>query len=437
MSKWFSEGFVKNENKKLLEENSRVEDLLDLSIELDKFKTKIDSISFSSLVGFIGKFGTGKTNFLNQYRKKIEDENNKWFEFDAWKYPERSDLWENFILEVARQTNEDQFDNTIWKIDWTINDHKKTRINTIWDLPGFAAFKNFNYFFETTPAKRTFELQILLSELFNKIEEKNIYIVVEDIDRSGDNWIFFLETLNHFVKELKIEKRIIIIVPIGEENYNDDLKKLSYSKCLDYRHDFSLREIKLDKFVERIFDDEVLNDTNWKGQITSFLEGIFREFPKQITMRLLKQILRDASVNYIALHKKQGKGVDWRLSILFETAKYIKKHLDNGETRTYIDIWRNTPGIWNNESIFSGLIACVIQEEHNPNNNKFKSIYRKGSLSKDIINIKGSTSFTIPLRIISFDYSSAYWDKDSIIYKKDSPLDKDAYFWIIEDYLWG
>lgn len=85
----FKDWFIKN--KKLLEEISRIENLIDLDIEIEKFFTKINLIEYSSLIWFIGKFWSWKSNFLNQIKNKY-DKDNKWINFDAWRYPERENL---------------------------------------------------------------------------------------------------------------------------------------------------------------------------------------------------------------------------------------------------------------------------------------------------------------------------------------------------------
>lgn len=77
-----------------------------------------------------------------------------------------------------------------------------------------AVIKNFNHFLHTSPAKRTFEIQKILLEQFSNIPEKKLFIIIEDIDRSGDSGIYFLETLSHFLKNEKIDKKIICIIPI-------------------------------------------------------------------------------------------------------------------------------------------------------------------------------------------------------------------------------
>ena len=349
----FEKGFIKN--TKLLEEHSRTENLLDLTSEIERFSTKLDSIRFSSIFWFIWKFWTWKTNFLNQIKNKYT-EKSKWFEFDAWKYPERWNLWESFVLEVARQIDPKTFDKIIRKLDW--------KNPTKW-LEKFIKFfswfiwsiKNFSDFLNTSPVKRTFEIQNMLTELFEKIKEKGIYIIVEDIDRSWDNWIYFLETLNYFLKSNEIEKIIIVIVPIWKEKYDRDEIKLSYSKCLDYEHDFSLSNIKLNKFIEAIFEDEILSKQYHKWQIISFLELIFIKYPEQITIRLLKKILRNSNQNYIVLVKKHWELVDFRLSIIFRFLKEIK--IDNQNKLRNIQNWTSTSEFnWND--LFSFFIWIII-----------------------------------------------------------------------------
>jgi len=420
----FETWFIKN--KKLLEENSRTENLIDLTSEIERFSVKLDNIEFSSIVWFIGKFWSWKSNFLNQIKEKYQ-EKSKWFEFDAWKYPERHDLWENFVLDIAEKISEKDFTKSIRKIEG--------KNPTVWveKLTKFCAgiwIWNFSDLLNSSPTRRVIELQSMFLNLLSHIEEKNIYIIIEDIDRSWDNWIFFLETLNHFLKNNEIDKKIIVIVPIWEENYNKEDVKLSYLKSLDYFHHYSLKEVKLELLVKELFLDEIFNNNNLKWQVISFLEWIFKEFSEQITMRLLKHILRNANSNYIALLNKQWEWIDWRLSIVFETAKYIKYN----DWEFYINNWRISKQIWWNESIFSAFINCVFQENHRVRWQMHNDIYEE-DYSWDIKIIKPrKLSYKVPLKLISHKYSSSQV-KDAVLYFSDN-FDRDnSYLWIIEDYL--
>lgn len=420
----FPQWFIKD--KKLLEENSRIDNLLDLAVEIDRFSTFIDNIEISSLVWFIWKFWSWKSNFLNQIKTKY-NEDAKWFEFDAWKYPERQDLWENFILDIAEEISNDDLTNSKRKIEW-----KNT---TIWveKLTQYCSglwIWNFSDLLKTSPTKRIIELQNILLNLLSKVTENNIYIILEDIDRSWDNWIYFLETLNHFLKNLKIEKRIIVIVPIWQESYEKENLKVSYLKSLDYFYNFSLKDVKLNLLVEKLFIEEIIRDSNKKWQITTFLEWIFIEFSEQITMRLLKHILRNANLNYIALLKKHTKWIDWRLSILFETAKYIK----NEQWDVYISNWNKRKTIWWNESIFSALLDCAIQENNRIRWSIYNSIYDE-NYNWDIKEIKPKTfNYKIPFRISNINYKEVTVD-DKVIYYANHFDDTKSYFWITDDYL--
>lgn len=171
-------------------------------------------------------------------------------------------------------------------------------------------------------------------------------------------------------------------------------------------------------------------NNNLKWQIISFLEWIFKEFSEQITMRLLKHILRNANSNYIALLNKQWEWIDWRLSIVFETAKYIKQ----SDWNFYINEWIKQKEIWWNESIFSALIDCVFQENHRVNLFKCNNIYEEDHSWNIKIIKPRELSYKIPLKLISHKYSSLQV-KDAVLYFSND-FDRDnSYLWIIDDYL--
>lgn len=433
--------FIKN--TKILDEGYRMENNLDLSKEQSKLFSRISHIETSSIIWLVWGYWEWKSNFLNQMKTLPNAAywwDVRWFEFDAWKYPERSNLWENFTLEIARQIDSKTFDEAIKKIDWKQNDDKITLLNTIWDIPFLSAIKNFNHFFNTSPARRTFEIQNILSELFSSIDSNTIFIIIEDIDRSWDSWIFFLETLNHFLKTEQLNKKIIGIVPIGTDSYDRNEIKASYLKSLDYVQEFSIREIGLTWFVEAIFDDEILSNDFHKWQIVSFLESLFKEYPWQMNMRKLKYILRNANSNYIALYGQHWDGIDWRLAIIFESAKHIK----NREDELYLNKWRKENNIWSGNNPFNSLISCVIVEGTHVlkrwlvnNSTRYKSIYKleyEGWI--EILRLIGLI-FTMRVLFHDIDYKTSQ-NKDHIFYHHyDYPSNKEKnYFSILRDYLY-
>jgi len=366
-----ADGFVKN--YKLLEEKSEMEDLLGVNDICNKFANKIDSILEPSIVALVGPFGVGKSTMLHNLKEMRSKENELWVEFDAWKYPDRKDLWEGFVLDFAKQINPDVFNEAYKDIDGKGKGLFKglyllmcRGINLKFPGAGFIIEK-FTFFFNSSPARRVFELQDILETIINK-QEKNIFIIIEDIDRSGDAGVFFLETLKQFLRTAGISKKIVIIVPMANENY---YKKIdSYLKCVDYIEFFEQKKISLEKFVNDVFDDRLFEEKNSikggsqsidlgkikKKQIISFLEGLFYWMPN-VNMRLLKLIIRKADINY----KNQiddGHDPDFRVTLCFEAAKYFRH--PSGSDRSFFDYYKDKKML-TKDSIFGAFINTVCE----------------------------------------------------------------------------
>jgi ATPase subunit of ABC transporter with duplicated ATPase domains len=60
--------FIKNYD--LIREEDHTKDLLDFSKTIKIFSKKLDSIKESSIVGLIGKYGSGKSTMLHQIKNK-------------------------------------------------------------------------------------------------------------------------------------------------------------------------------------------------------------------------------------------------------------------------------------------------------------------------------------------------------------------------------
>ncbi len=161
---------------------------------------------------------------------------------------------------------------------------------------------------------------------------RDTIIVVEDVDRSGEFGLRFLETLRDFLHGLKTDHKCLVIAPIGDSEF--DKNQPVYHKCIDYFDRFRLRKLKLETFVDRVFkpdlfDDECKDHNNkvqWtgvhrRGQVCSFLEILLN--PRaQISMRTIKTILRNANLTF-AQQVDDGFEPDFRATIGFEASKYI------------------------------------------------------------------------------------------------------------------
>ncbi|NCA93751.1 MAG: hypothetical protein EOM84_01090 [Sphingobacteriia bacterium] len=361
------DGFVKN--SELLEENSKVMDLLDSNIFCEKFTKKINSIYGASIIALIGPFGSGKSTMLHQIMTSYLN-NELWVEFEAWKYPDRKDLWEGFVLDFIKIANPKELQKATKKIDGKQNDDKKTLIKTLSRIPGLAVLEGLNHFLETSPAKRVNDIQ----EIFNKHIEnlhKNIFVVIEDIDRSGDAGIFFLETLKQFLRSIKFDKKLVVIVPIANENYYKNID--SYLKCVDYFDFFELDKINLTKFVDEIFDHNLFkgqlnrpgdNKLIWSGanrrsQVISFLEGLFYKMPG-VNMRLLKLIVRKSNLVY-KNQIEDGYDPDFGVTLCLEASKYFKAN--GGTSDSYFDDFKKR-GVVTRGNVFCSYLATILFNEY-------------------------------------------------------------------------
>ena len=288
-------------------ESHKTKDLLWLDNLLNEFINKLEKSTFTNdkiiqnpMIWLKWRFWIWKSTFLYKLEEEIKAEKNKkFFEFDAWKYPDRANLWESFVLELAKSIDEKNFNKTIRKIDWEIPWFGK--------FAGFTAgvlwnISNFSDFFNTSPAKRTFEVQCILLDLINRIWEQTLYIVIEDIDRSWDSWIYFLETLNYFIKNSNIEKYIKVIVPISNKSYQDN--SFAYHKCFDYIEDFILPEYALENFCGELFIDEIVNNENKFSLLVDFLNNLLVQYSEDFTLREIKLVIRNANNRYINVQEK-------------------------------------------------------------------------------------------------------------------------------------
>jgi len=326
----------------LIEENTKVDDLLDFSESIQLFNDRLETITKPSLLGLVGVYGSGKSTMLYQIQKEKEADV-LWINFDAWKYPDRKDLWEGFVIDFADQLGKKK--DIVKKIDGeSVGNDALDVVGQISDkfslIPGLSIIVDLmKSFINTSPAKRVFEIQHILTTLFTE-QDQDVFIVVEDIDRSGDAGIYFLETLKQFLTTVPVEHRIVAIVPIGDDNYNQHQD--SYHKVFNYVEHFSPKNLGLTKFVEAVFDESLFegihrkqnNSIGWtgearKGQVISFLEEVLKTY-EYITIRQLKLILRQTNQNF-KLQQDKGYEPDFRVTLCIEVSRYVYRNSQHND----------------------------------------------------------------------------------------------------------
>jgi RecA/RadA recombinase len=356
------------QNTELLNETSKLEDLLNLEKRTKAFDERINSLPNQSVIALVGPFGVGKSTMLHQIMVSHSDEQ-QWIEFEAWKYPNRDHLWEGFVLDIAEQTGD------IKKVKKQLagKSGKSVVVDIGTDIlslvsdkfEGLQLLDKFTEFFKKSPATGVFDLQLILKALLENLPE-DTFIIIEDIDRSGDAGVYFLETLKQFLKTIELKRKVIAIVPIANENYHKNIQ--SYLKSIDYFDFWENAPLNLTKFVDAVFKHEFFEGNErqgngieiWSGekrrtQTISFLEGLFKEYP-ETNMRLIKLILRKADIVY----KKQvedGHSPDFRVTLCIEASKYYKT--SSGSNETYFDMFKIRGAVIRG-NIFNTLMETVL-----------------------------------------------------------------------------
>lgn len=307
----------------LLDENSRDIDLLNTEEHAKEYNAKLLEIKKSWIIGFIGDFWIWKSHFINQvkmFNQWSDEMNSFWFEFNAWKYPNRDDLRQNFILEFWIATGElEKIMSKIEKQGWK-NKAKLLDVISKIPIPGIAILKEFDYFIDTDPLKNIREYQALFANLINERSENIVYIVIEDIDRSWDKGIFFLETLNNFLKTSSLNKKVIVITPVWSEIFHNTKSRISFMKAFDYFHMFPEIKYNFSNFVKKVFKEEYHKKIIWE-----FLEKISKH-KSNFNIRIIKQCIREADLKFIQM-KKTLPYIQFEIILMVELSHFFTEKI--------------------------------------------------------------------------------------------------------------
>jgi hypothetical protein len=324
------------QNEKLLNEEHKVDDRFDFTFVTNKLEHLVNIAPDKALICLIGPYGSGKSTALHQIQmKKKKQKNSLWFEFDAWRYPERKELWENFVLELAREFDNKTFEAFEKKLDGRSNADKAALLGVLAKganilVPGAGIIGNLNHFLATSPATRTYQIQKILTELIeNNLKNKLLFIVAEDIDRSGEAGIFFLETLKTYIKTLPDHIKIKCIIPVAEEKYDVD----TYLKCADIIEYFRPPRPSLFSYIDKVLSNEYFDELS-KKQISSFCEDLFAYYQDQMSPRKLKHILRLGNTKYESM-RADGLLPDGRVAIAIEASKLLNDRSGGGKLYKY------------------------------------------------------------------------------------------------------
>jgi hypothetical protein len=348
-------------NHQMLQESYRQKDLFDFTQYADNLDSTLSSNKSPTVTALIGGYGTGKTVLTNMVHDKHPTV--KWLDFDAWKYPDKKNLWEAFILELTEVVDKSLLPENKRLIEG--GETKKTKLLGFFDSikthVSTLALLVAIYFLSTYTDKDTdIATQILLGAFavlavilavvkyydiesdeqaihrvsdYEKIMLKTLskyrgmlYIVIEDVDRAGDQGRLFLETVsNFFHQESLTNKKINVIVPMkhgGGAAASSEKSVSFYDSCQKSIDNFVYFKPSV-KDIEP-FLLEVLSNDYTKQEDLTLLTQLLQPYINDgtINFRRFKRIIRDAVKRHERIGNTKGSSL-FMLCVIAETLKYI------------------------------------------------------------------------------------------------------------------
>lgn len=382
-------------NPGLLDERSSEKDLVGFAGEVGRIggylRRIVDSHDFA-VIALLGAFGSGKTSALDQI-KKNKDQKWVWFKFEIWKYPDRKQIWDNFVIELVAELNDEDPLHTARAIDghpskafvrqsklmlsavcavclaatyllsvlvlWFVEAKMippvtvgYTGLYIKYGLPVFTSIFIFALVFfryETIiknsyiskSLSRVFELQARLKSQLNKFhelnEDKALIIEIEDVDRAGknDEGQVFVETLRYFIDELQKDSQLKMYVIIPQRSssfidYSEPDINLSHRYLKAYTHSVYFVSTLFKSDIAGFFKElGVREDEAFFIDATTRLAGDYKE---EMNLRLVKFVLRQTDeISFLAGNGSKQIPNEPKLLYLLLMSRYLYL-TDAGET---------------------------------------------------------------------------------------------------------
>lgn len=322
----------------ILEESPSDTDLLGFEEEVKRVSSRISSKITSGksvIVAYLGAFGIGKSTVLQEIHKNAP-EDQEWIFFEAWRFSNRDELWDSFVIKVTSKLTDKSETNIARGFDgrqvnwfWTILSPLAIALaltgisflayNTIHDTGGFweaylkyaaptilpaSVFIGLGIFINTlayeNPLSRIFQLENHLKKRLRNYD-KSIILVLEDIDRTGHDGSVFMETLHEFVRSNKnmFKHPMIIVAPQSQLSFDaldsDRMKRLEHSlKVYDEKIYFGAKVDE--KSLNNLFSGIELKTKyqDYRPTMMRVAWELSYYFSKdQLTIRMLKHALRE------------------------------------------------------------------------------------------------------------------------------------------------
>lgn len=363
------------DNSDLLDEVVTSEDYIGLDDEIGKITDflKLHTKKVKTIfVAYIGAYGCGKSTVLEAVRSNPDNvKKYMWLRFEPWRYSDRREIWDGFVIEVSAQIRGKSKDKVAGKIDGgslTVKAEVLIILSLlliilsilssyhIWDYAGKNRFQadwlkyalpvlvsglgflglasildSIGMTFKRGAITRVFQFESLLKKSLRKLK-KPLVIVIEEIDRTGKEGQVFLETAKNFFRNNDFGVSIIVIAPQTADNFvpesPDEIDSVFdqnlkiYDLPIYFKNDLSKYDFK--KYYETLGLDKSEED-----KIVRALNIFSNELNQQVSLRLFKYALREAN-EFVKSHKGSSLSIAFFLIL----SRYIKVNLHDG--RIYI-----------------------------------------------------------------------------------------------------
>lgn len=323
-------------------EEKPLKDTLGYAGEIDHVKSRLDRLvkkGRHSIVAYLGPFGVGKSTILREVKKQTNTY--RWIHFEMWRYSNRNELWDAFVIKLASELTKgkDEFEiadqvegSELSRKEWFLlglwvvvigftfsvlslitwlafkdalnigaqfgEAYFKYAIPTIFPvlvLIGLGRFLQLNFITSKRPLRRVFELENLLMVNIKKLKTPLI-VVVEDADRAGSDGAVFLETLNYFLGRLSEKAKPFIVIAPQSARVFERLNNQSYegieTALKIYDEKIYFNSAMYDESIARFYE-ELGTDPVWKKKLITATQGIVGSSRNILTVRLLKHALRE------------------------------------------------------------------------------------------------------------------------------------------------